>query len=154
MGPIWVVRHATAGHKKNWQGDDDLRPLDGHGRRQAEALAGLLAGEEVIRLRSSATTRCLQTLEPLARRLGLGVEHDPSLRPDAGGRLLELLARTGRPGDVLCTHGELLRPALRALRRRGAVPPGERDQDLLAKGGAWALDPDDLSITRRLAVEI
>jgi phosphohistidine phosphatase SixA len=137
---IWVVRHGSAGRKGTWPGDDDLRPLDELGEEQAVDVADLLADRGPTRLRSSPTRRCVQTMEPLAARVDLPVIGDETLA--AGGYpdgLLALLARSGEAGDVVCTHGEVLRPALAELRRRGAVQSGD-DAALLAKGGVWELD--------------
>jgi 8-oxo-(d)GTP phosphatase len=143
---LWVVRHGSAGRKRDWTGDDDRRPLDARGRAQAEVVADLLGPRRPRRLRSSPTLRCLQTLAPLAGRIAVEVEPDDVLRVDGfPGGLLALLDEAGAPGDVLCSHGELLRPALRELRRRGAV--GEWSDDvLLAKGSVWEIDPDGPSL--------
>lgn len=40
--PLILVRHALAGSRQEWKGDDDLRPLDERGRAQAEVLATVL----------------------------------------------------------------------------------------------------------------
>ena len=34
---VLLVRHARAGDRSEWEGDDRLRPLDKKGRRQAKA---------------------------------------------------------------------------------------------------------------------
>ncbi len=39
---VLLVRHAKAGKREDWAGDDDLRPLSDAGIRQAEALRPLL----------------------------------------------------------------------------------------------------------------
>ena len=39
---LLVVRHASAGDRSRWKGDDRLRPLDRRGRRQAEGLVTVL----------------------------------------------------------------------------------------------------------------
>ena len=36
--PLLIVRHARAGKRWEWEGDDRERPLDKKGRRQAEGL--------------------------------------------------------------------------------------------------------------------
>lgn len=134
----WVVRHACAGHKDDWDGDDDERPLDPAGTQQAEALAHLLAGRDdrPRRLLSSPTRRCTDTLAPLGRALGLGVEVEPALRRASGPELVALLA----DGVALCTHGEVMEPALPVLRAQGLVlGEGTEADDLLLKGAAWGL---------------
>ena len=40
---LFVVRHAKAGSRRDWDGDDSLRPLSKDGRRQADAVAARLA---------------------------------------------------------------------------------------------------------------
>jgi len=39
---VLIVRHGTAGSKSRYKGDDRKRPLDKHGRAQAESLVGVL----------------------------------------------------------------------------------------------------------------
>ena len=41
--PIILLRHASAGAKDSWAGDDLDRPLDAEGAAVAERLAGLLS---------------------------------------------------------------------------------------------------------------
>jgi 8-oxo-dGTP diphosphatase len=71
---ILLVRHASAGDRYEWDGDDRLRPLDERGRRQADELVELLEQYEVTRLLSSPSLRCVQTVEPFAEARGLGIE--------------------------------------------------------------------------------
>lgn len=71
---ILLIRHASAGDRYEWEGDDSLRPLDERGLRQADELVELLTGYEVKQVVSGPAVRCLQTLEPFARSLGLELE--------------------------------------------------------------------------------
>ena len=71
---ILLIRHARAGERDNWSGDDRRRPLDERGRRQASDLVGALAGHRLTRILSSPYDRCVQTVEPLAQARGLEVE--------------------------------------------------------------------------------
>jgi phosphohistidine phosphatase SixA len=147
-GPVhlWVIRHASAGEKRS-SGPDDERPLDEAGEHQARAIARLLAGQAPSRVRASATRRCVQTVEPLAHRLGLAVEPWPELRVGGHpGGLLTHLAETAVKGEVVCTHGELMDPALEQLRRGGATIDGDAGE-LLAKAAVWHLDLDRLVLT-------
>jgi phosphohistidine phosphatase SixA len=148
-GPLqlWVVRHASAGDRRRWTAPDDERPLDETGEHQARAIARLLGGQAPTRLRASAARRCVQSLEPLAARLGMAVEARPELRVGGHpGGLLTLLAETAVQGEVVCTHGELMDPALEQLRRGGATIVGAPDA-LLAKAAVWHLDLDRLVLT-------
>lgn len=137
----WVVRHACAGHKGDWDGDDEARPLDPAGESQARALAAILAEEAPTRLVSSPSRRCIDTLAPLADALGLTVEVEPALRQASGVELVRLLAADEHDGAALCTHGEVMEPAVPVLRVAGLEVVGEvADDDLLLKGAAWRLD--------------
>ena len=106
--PLLVVRHARAGKRREWQGDDRLRPLDEKGRRQAAGLPGLLARFEIARIASSPYLRCTQTVEPLGEQRGLPIDERREL--EEGASLEETLALLRELGDdaVLCTHGDVL----------------------------------------------
>ena len=69
-----LVRHAKAGHRRDWKGDDRERPLSHAGASQARKLVPVLSPLAPARLLSSPYTRCVQTLEPLAKPLRLKVE--------------------------------------------------------------------------------
>ena len=139
--PLVIVRHAKAGSRSAWAQDDDLRPLTKAGARQARALADRLADEPFERVLSSRFVRCVQTVAPLAERLGLEVEDHPALAEEADlddtESLLEALAGTD---VVLCTHGNVLGALLKRLRWRGVELRGEHDGGG-GKGSAWRLEP-------------
>ncbi|MBA3366903.1 MAG: histidine phosphatase family protein, partial [Actinobacteria bacterium] len=113
---VLLVRHASAGDRSDWEGDDALRPIDAGGRRQAKGLAELEYG--VTRVLSSPAVRCVQTVAPLAERLGLPVEErgelDEGSSRDTVGVLLEELADETA---VLCTHGDVIQDLI------GEEPP-------------------------------
>jgi phosphohistidine phosphatase SixA len=139
---VRIVRHACAGDKRRWAGNDRERPLDATGRRQAGALADLLGGQRVGRIVSSPALRCVQSVEPLAHRLGLAVEQDAAIARDGDPTDLRSLALAlGEDDAVICTHGELMRPLLAQLRHDGASLHAARTDDewLLAKGTGWRL---------------
>jgi 8-oxo-dGTP diphosphatase len=71
---IYLVRHAKAGNRRDWHGEDDLRPVSPSGQRQADAIADTIADVGVERIVSSPYVRCRQTVDPLAQRLRLPVE--------------------------------------------------------------------------------
>ena len=65
---LHLVRHAAAGDRSRWDGDDLERPLDERGRLQAESLADFFADTPIRAVWSSMATRCSQTVAPLAAR--------------------------------------------------------------------------------------
>ncbi|HLX31569.1 MAG TPA: phosphoglycerate mutase family protein [Gaiellaceae bacterium] len=100
-----LVRHASAGDRSTWDGDDRLRPLDKRGRKQAESLVELLLPLGVSRVVSSPYVRCVETVEPLAAALGVEVELDDRLAEGAGRAAIELLEEDG---VAACTHGDVV----------------------------------------------
>lgn len=99
-----LLRHASAGDRLHWDGEDHLRPLDEKGWRQAAELVDKLAPLGVQRIVSSPYIRCVQTVEPLAAALGLEVELDERLAEGTHDAAAELLREEG---VVACTHGDV-----------------------------------------------
>jgi 8-oxo-dGTP pyrophosphatase MutT (NUDIX family)/phosphohistidine phosphatase SixA len=133
-----LVRHAKAGKRSEWRGDDRLRPLDPAGIRQADTLATLLGLFEPTRIYSADRTRCVQTVEPLAAALDLRVRVEPAFSDESyedgpTGTQTTLLA-LAKPGkvSVVCSQG-LTIPSL--IDRLG---PGVRSSDT-RKGAWWVL---------------
>jgi 8-oxo-dGTP diphosphatase len=100
-----LVRHASAGDKRHWSGDDRLRPLDARGRDQAAELVELLQPFGIRRVVTSPYARCVETVEPLAAALGVPLEHDDRLGEGMGSAAVELLREDG---VVVCTHGDVV----------------------------------------------
>jgi broad specificity phosphatase PhoE len=137
---IYLLRHAHAGNKKNWEGPDDQRPLSAAGLREAAGLVVRLAALPVGTVLSSPALRCLQTVVPLAEQRGLPVGQDGRLHVDAEvEQAAALLLSPGLHDAVLCTHGELIGELLGWLRDGGA--PIAEDAEW-PKGSTWVLRPD------------
>jgi phosphohistidine phosphatase SixA len=119
---VYLVRHARAGHRETWAGDDDrLRPLDERGRRQAEALVDQLAGRDFSRIVSSPYVRCVQSVEPLATARALEVEAFDELAEGAGEEAaLELFHSLDAPA-VASVHGDLAEALLGDKLKKGAT---------------------------------
>jgi broad specificity phosphatase PhoE len=81
---IVLVRHAEAVAPSDPRFEENDRPLAVAGRRDAERLADQLADEAVDAIYSSPYPRAMQTVEPLARRVGAEI----SLIDDLRERLL------------------------------------------------------------------
>lgn len=136
---LYLVRHAKAGRRRDWDGDDTLRPLSKKGWTQARVLADRLVESSPTALRSSPFVRCRQTLEPLADRLGIDVVDDEALREGASfDDMLRLLA--GLPdGAVCCSHGDVIPETIAGLHRRGMRVDAE---PVWSKGSVWLLERD------------
>ena len=65
---ILLVRHASAGDRYRWWGDDVDRPLDDRGRVQAESLAEAYGDSPLAAILTSRAVRCQQTVAPLTQR--------------------------------------------------------------------------------------
>lgn len=141
MAPVLLVRHAAAGERRKWDGPDHLRPLTEKGWSQARRLADRLARYEATRVVSSPYVRCVQTVEPLAARLGVPVEEADALAEGATVAQVERLLTTLRGETaVLCTHGDVVPTLLDHLIERDGLdlPPDYA----CAKGSTWVLHPD------------
>jgi broad specificity phosphatase PhoE len=145
---IYLVRHAHAGNKRNWDGPDARRPLSSQGRREAAGLLVRLRGEPIARIVSSPALRCQQTVWPLADERRVVVELDRRLDVEAEAEAARAAALPQDPvlGDaVLCTHGELIGQLLGRLRQAGTPIAADATWP---KGSTWVLHPAADRITR------
>ena len=144
---LLLVRHGSAGSRAEWDGDDDLRPLDDKGLGQARRLAEVLPAFRPTAILSAARVRCTQTMEPLAAKLGLDVQHLPELgdpefaddpRPGMAAveRFLQPLTEPGV--TVVCSQGGAIPSVLTAFGVRWEGLAG-RLLPPCAKGSIWAL---------------
>lgn len=137
---IYLVRHAKAGSRQDFPGDDVLRPLSKRGRQQADAIAERLRSADVSELVSSPYVRCMQTLQPLGNLTGLPVQADDRLAEgDDFSGALEMLGRVPDRA-VLCSHGDVIPAVVAALQRRGC---DIRSAPEWRKGSVWVLERDD-----------
>jgi 8-oxo-dGTP diphosphatase len=149
--PLILARHASAGRKADWAGEDFARPLDAAGEAGARVLAGLLACfAPAARVISSPALRCTETVRPYAEGSGGTVEAEACLipygrSPDFSSRteqagalrhLLSALVAQRRP-VVLCLHRENLPEVLAATCAALGVPAAVPADPALPKGGFW-----------------
>ena len=137
---VYLVRHAKAGERRVWTGDDIERPLSKSGWKQAEALGKRLAKKDVGELVSSPYVRCMQTLEPLAVAVHSAIRPDDRLLEDSAFEgVLDLIAEV-KDGAVLCSHGDVIPATVEALVRRGMQLKTEPDW---RKASVWLLRRKD-----------
>lgn len=135
--PLYFVRHAKAGSRDAWRGDDRLRPLSKSGRRQSAEVGERLAGLKTSRLLSSPFVRCVQTLEPLSTATGVPIERVEALAEGADFEDVLDLLRTLPDDAVLCSHGDVIPDTIAALERRGCRIHGKPDW---RKATVWVLE--------------
>lgn len=140
---VLYVRHARAHEREKWSGDDNRRPLDKKGLRQAEMLVPLLAPFGPERIYSAVPDRCQATVAPLADELGLDVTVDATLGDDAWLHSMvdaqraftDIVAQGGV--SVVCAQGEVIPAMVAWLSSQGTLPI---DGEINAKkGSVWVL---------------
>ncbi|MDQ1741864.1 MAG: 8-oxo-(d)GTP phosphatase [Pseudonocardiales bacterium] len=135
---LLLVRHARAGKRSTYRGDDRLRPLDKIGRRQASGSVPVLAAFNPQRVLAADRVRCEQTVQPLADRTGLRVHtvaalSDEAWEQDPEAALAAVREQLEQPGTTLiCSQGGAIPGLLERLEVPGAPYP-------CRKGSAWAL---------------
>jgi phosphohistidine phosphatase SixA/8-oxo-dGTP pyrophosphatase MutT (NUDIX family) len=69
--PLVMLRHAKAVRRDDWMGDDGDRPLDIVGQRQSKRLLLNFLPYDIKEVHTSDAIRCLETVGPLVRSLGI-----------------------------------------------------------------------------------
>jgi broad specificity phosphatase PhoE len=144
---LYLVRHGKAGSRRDWKGPDHKRPLSKRGRRQAERLVDLLADRDVEVVVSSPFVRCVQTVQPLADKLGLHIESVAELAEGATrAEALSLVRRLASTTAVLCTHGDVAGVILDGLTAEDGLdlPPDYP----CGKGSTWELEGEGERLVR------
>jgi 8-oxo-dGTP diphosphatase len=137
---VLLVRHASAGRADAWHGPDELRPLDESGVATARRLAELLPLFAPMRMLTATPLRCVQTIEPTGRRLGL----KPAIAPvfdesgddpfGAAARVRRLAERGG--ASVVASQGGIIPATLDVLAHQDGVAVTDSSTP---KGAVWVL---------------
>jgi broad specificity phosphatase PhoE len=138
---IYLARHAKAGDRSSWPGDDFLRPLSRRGQIQAERLLEVFQHHHVDRILSSPYVRCLESVVPLAGERLVAIEPVEAL--SEGGSLdnaLALVRKHAHHDAVMCSHGDIIPMLLEHYATRG-VDLGPNPA--CPKGCTWILDLDN-----------
>jgi 8-oxo-(d)GTP phosphatase len=142
---ILLVRHAKAGKRSEWSGDDDRRPLDPAGQDQAKRLVEFLTMFAPDRVLSAEPDRCIQTVTPLADALGLDVQVQPAFGDAAFHRSASTtenaLLGLAKPGQVsvVCSQGSAIPGLIDRVGRASG-------RTTTRKAAAWALSIVDGNI--------
>ncbi len=139
---LLIVRHAKAGKKRRWKGDDNLRPLDADGITQAQLLTSVAPCYGPDRIATADLVRCADTLRPVSQETGIPVDIEPLLGRDAYAGspkatldwVREQVAAGGT--TLICSQGEVIPDLLTRLSARSPIqlrrPPAR-------KGSVWVL---------------
>jgi 8-oxo-dGTP pyrophosphatase MutT (NUDIX family)/phosphohistidine phosphatase SixA len=139
---LLLMRHAKAGRRDRFHGSDDERPLERAGQAQAQALVPNLLAFGASEIFSAPPLRCVQTVQPLAEKLGTDIVLEPlfsesgyAAAPDAAReRARELVS--DRAVRVLCSQGKVIPDLLNWWAERdGITLPSARNR----KGSVWVL---------------
>jgi 8-oxo-dGTP pyrophosphatase MutT (NUDIX family)/phosphohistidine phosphatase SixA len=141
-GTVLLVRHALAGRRERFHGNDDDRPLDERGTAQARALVPQLLAFGAMSAISAHPLRCIATVKPLAQELGVDVEVDRVFSEEefkrdpqqTNKRMREILRSPGTP--VVCSQGGVIPDLMSSLAERYGVtlPPASN-----RKGSTWVI---------------
>jgi len=141
LATFYVVRHAKAGSRGHWTGDDRKRPLSKKGQKQAEDLVSVFEPYPIAGIFSSPFLRCLQTVEPLAKGHRITVKTSSALAEGHGLTGLNDFFNNGKLDHaVLSTHGDIVWELVEDLVNRHVVRAGEGGFD---KGSTWVVDVRD-----------
>jgi 8-oxo-dGTP diphosphatase len=141
-GVVLLIRHARAGERKRWRGDDALRPLDEVGRAQAARIGEALPWFGPTRIISPDLVRVLSTCEPLAAALGLPIELDPDFgeethEQDPERSIVRIRGLAAGGGVVaVCSQGGVIPDAVERIAKADGVPLASAPS---RKGSVWVL---------------
>ncbi|MFI9509938.1 NUDIX domain-containing protein [Nocardia sp. NPDC052566] len=139
---LLLVRHGKAGRRDRFAGQDFERPLEKAGLAQAEALVPNLLAFGASEVHSADPVRCVQTVSPLADKLGAEIVLEPLLsetgyaaaQDEARQRMASLV--TSSAVRVVCSQGKVIPDLLRWWADKdGVTLPPARNR----KGSVWAL---------------
>jgi 8-oxo-dGTP diphosphatase len=133
---VYLVRHADAGDRETWVGEDELRPLSEKGWRQARGLVEVLEKEQLERVSASPYLRCIQTVEPLAEARGLPVVPEPRLAEGASWHEALLMITRVEAPEVMCSQGDIIAAIVDDLVRQDIVRAKEAKWQ---KASTWVL---------------
>ncbi|WP_242578903.1 NUDIX hydrolase [Amycolatopsis sp. 195334CR] len=127
LSTVLLVRHAKAGKRDEWTGDDDLRPLSNAGLRQAEGVRAVSTVFGPDRVLSAPRLRCVQTVAKVAEDLGAEVRQEHLLSeegywadPVLGlARFLAIAGDGGTP--LICSQGGVIPDLVTQLAERDGV---------------------------------
>ena len=147
---VFLVRHAQAGTRADFQSDDDrLRPLTDEGRHQSAALVGTLVDLGVTAAYSSPFRRCVQTAVPIAAHLRISVIETEALAEGPSDDAYALVRSLAHESAALFSHGDIIPGVLQSLVFADALFLGTNPR--CQKASIWMLEAARPSETAKLS---
>ena len=146
MRLVLLVRHASAGSRQRWTGDDRQRPLDERGWQQADDLVRVLSHFGINEIISADFLRCEQTVQPLSEAIDVPIKSDslfsedgyPGREDEAEKFIRSLGSENG--SSVVCSQGDVIPDVLERLAKRDQFDLP--DDFEYRKGSTWVLGFD------------
>ena len=140
--PLILLRHAKAGTRDEWQGEDDDRPLDSYGQNQAKRLLAMYQVFNLEQIHSSDAVRCYDTVVAIAKGLNIKLEvtgkisestfkKDKEKAFDYAKDLIKL-----NESVLLCSHNPILPKMLNKLTKKSEV---DADEGKLLPADGWVI---------------
>lgn len=149
---LLLVRHAKAGSREDFRGDDTLRPLNQAGLRQQRALHSFLPLFGPEHVHAAPRLRCEQSVQPVAADLDTTITREPRLseegyRDDPEAAVRRLLSIAAQPGiSLVCSQGGVIPDLVARLARSSGLDLGAALGNSATDGGVpskkastWAL---------------
>ena len=138
---VYLIRHAHAGQRAA-NGRDIYRPVSERGVIESEKLCEGLASADISVVLSSPATRCVQTVQGLARQRCLEVIEVENLWEDSlpNDMLTVIEACAAEANIAVCSHGNLIPEVIEILFRTHGVKVTGRGCE---KGSVWELHRSD-----------
>ena len=104
-------------------------------------LPEVLEGFAVVRMFSSPSVRCVETVRPLAKARHTDIDEVDDLAEGSRHLALARVRANASTPTVLCSHGDVIPWVLDAIAKRDGVALGPDPK--CAKGSTWVLEFDD-----------
>lgn len=137
---LFLIRHASSGTRNNSDPYDYERNLDALGYDQAQAIANQLKDQNISQIFSSRATRCVETVTPLADKLGIEIQLvDELFEGSSTSKAIEFVRGLTGSDFVACSHGDIIPDLIRLLAMSGT----RTSKGGCAKGSIWQVENND-----------
>ena len=145
--PLIFLRHAKALAREQWNGDDEDRPLDILGQKQAKRMLSLYQVFGLKEIHTSDALRCHDTVYEMARALDIDLRVTTEVseytwkKPKGKERAKEYVKELIKINEpiILCSHNPVLPRMLEKLTKKIDF---DRPENKLKPGESWILHHD------------